>query len=94
MKQYFMGQDYLKILNYNYTSTLPLFHSSNQYGVYPTIPRKKVAAELERLEKLAIIEKLDGLTTWLNPIVSVPKTPGKSRICLDMRQENKDVIRE
>ena len=44
--------------------------------------------------KLDIIEKIDGSTTWLNPIVAVPKSSGKIRICLDMRQANKAIIRE
>ena len=47
-----------------------------------------------RLLKLDIIEKVDGPTTWLNPIVVVPKSSGKIRLCLDMQQANKAIICE
>ena len=35
--------------------------------------RKKVEAELKRLEELDIIEKVKGPTPWISPIVVVPK---------------------
>ena len=60
----------------------------------PYHTKEKISAELSRLLKLDIIEKIDGPTTWLNPIVAVPKSSGKIRICLDMRQANKAIIRE
>ena len=50
--------------------------------------------ELPLLLKLDIVEKVDGPTIWLNPIVVVPKSSEKIRLCLDMRQPNKAVIRE
>lgn len=58
--------------------------------------RKKVEAELERLEQLDIIEKIDGSTPWVSPIVVAPKRkkPEEIRICVDMRQVNTAIKRE
>ena len=56
--------------------------------------RQKVSAELKRLPALDIIEPVNGPTTWLNPIVAVPKGKDRIRLCLDMRKANEAVIRE
>lgn len=58
--------------------------------------RKKVEDELKRLEELDIIEKVDGPTPWVSPIVVAPKpkNPDEIRICVDMRLPNKAVKRE
>ena len=50
--------------------------------------------ELERLQKLDIIEQVNGPTSWINPIVAVPKKDNKTRLCLDMRRANEAIIRE
>ena len=57
--------------------------------------RKKVEEELQRLEDLDIIEKVDGPTPWVSPIVVVPKSkkPDEIRICVDMRMPNKAIKR-
>ncbi|XP_022785142.1 uncharacterized protein LOC111325577 [Stylophora pistillata] len=49
--------------------------------------RDDVEKELERLEKLDIIEKVEGPTPWISPIVVVPNKSGEVRICVDMREE-------
>ncbi|XP_064639559.1 uncharacterized protein K02A2.6-like [Lineus longissimus] len=56
--------------------------------------RKDVEKELQRLEELDIIEKVDGPTPWISPIVTVPKKSGAIRICVDMREANKAIKRE
>ena len=56
--------------------------------------RSDVEKELKRLEELDIIEKVDGPTPWISPIVVVPKKSGEVRICIDMREANKAVKRE
>ena len=38
--------------------------------------REDVEKELERLEGLDIIEKVEGPTPWVNPVVIVPKKSG------------------
>ncbi|XP_051992411.1 uncharacterized protein K02A2.6-like [Xyrauchen texanus] len=58
--------------------------------------RKRIEAELQRLEELDIIEKVDGPTPWVSPIVPVPKPkdPEAVRICVDMRIPNQAIERE
>ena len=56
--------------------------------------REKISTELSRLLQLDITEKVDGPTTWLSSIVVVPKSSGKTRLCLDMWLANKAIIRE
>ena len=60
----------------------------------PYHTKEKLSAEIERLTKLDIIEKVEGPTTWLNPVVLAPKPSGKYRLCLDIRQANKAIICE
>ena len=57
--------------------------------------RDKVSAKLKELEDLDIIEKVDGPSSWVSPVVVVPKAGGKDiRLCVDMRQANQAVRRE
>ena len=56
--------------------------------------REKVEKELERLEKLDIIKKVDGPTDWVSPIVVAPKKNGEIRIYVDMRKANEAIKRE
>ena len=58
--------------------------------------RKKVEACLDDLEKKDIIEKANGPTPWVSPIVVFPKpkNPDEVRICVDMRKANMAVQRE
>ena len=41
-----------------------------------------------------MIEKVNGPTSWINPLVAVEKSYGDVRICLDMRQANQAILRE
>ena len=56
--------------------------------------RKKVEDELLRLEKLDIIEKVEGPTPWISPILVVPRKNDSIKICVDMRLPNKAIERE
>lgn len=58
--------------------------------------RKKVEAELERIKQRDIIEKIDGPTPWVSPIIVAPKPkkPEEIRICVDMSQVNTAINRE
>ena len=55
--------------------------------------REQVEAELKNLEELDIIERAEGPTPWVSPIVVVPKKTG-IRICVDMRAANQAIERE
>ncbi|XP_053403126.1 uncharacterized protein K02A2.6-like [Mercenaria mercenaria] len=58
--------------------------------------RDKVAQELEKLEKLDVIEKATGATPWVSNLVVAPKpkSPNDVRICVDMRKANLALKRE
>ena len=56
--------------------------------------REQVEAEIDKLEKLDIIEKVSGPTPWVSPVVIVPKPNGTIRLCVDMRQPNRAIERE
>ena len=56
--------------------------------------RKRVAAELDSLERQGIIEKVDGPTPWISPLVVIPKKSRDVRLCVDMRMANKAINQE
>ena len=62
----------------------------------PFHQRQKVTPELHDLERNDIIERVNGPTPWVSPIVVVPKPkrPGEVRICVDMREPNRAIKRE
>lgn len=49
---------------------------------------------LKQLQELDIIEKVNGPTSWINPLVPVENPNGDIRIFLDMRQTNRAILRE
>ena len=60
----------------------------------PFSRRDKVNEKQEDLLKLDVIEKVEGPTSWVSPLVVVEKTNGDVRQCLDMRQANRAIVRE
>jgi len=56
--------------------------------------RDKLSTKLDELVELDIIEKVSGPSSWVSPVVVVPKPSGDIRLCLDMRQANMAVKRE
>ena len=54
----------------------------------------KVKAELERMENLGVISKVDVPTEWCAGMVVVPKPDGNIRICVDLTKLNENVLRE
>lgn len=58
--------------------------------------RKQVEEKLMELERDDIIERAEGPTPWVSPIVVAPKPnqPNQIRICVDMREVNKAIERE
>ena len=55
---------------------------------------EKVKKEIERMEKLAVISKVDQPTDWCAGMVVVPKKDGNVRICVDLTKLNESVKRE
>ena len=56
--------------------------------------RKKVEDELDKLEDLGIIEKVQEPTPWISPLVVFPETNESVHLCLDMHRVNEAVIQE
>lgn len=60
----------------------------------PHTLKDKVREELQRMESMKIISKVETPTRWVSPIVEVKKPSGKVRICLDPRELIKAILRE
>ena len=58
----------------------------------PLLP--KVKSELERMEKLGVIRRVNVPTKWCTGMVVVPKPDGRIRICVDLTKLNQNVQRE
>ena len=56
--------------------------------------REKLEKKIMEMEDLGVVEKVQGPTPWVSPVVIVPKPSGDIRLCVDMRQANSAVIRE
>lgn len=56
--------------------------------------RPKVQQELDRMESLGVISKIDKPTEWCAGMVVVPKKNGALRICVDLKPLNENVLRE
>ena len=56
--------------------------------------RDKVREELQRMESLGVISKVDTPTPWCMGMVVVKKKSGDVRICVDLKPLNESVLRE
>ncbi|XP_033758102.1 uncharacterized protein K02A2.6-like [Pecten maximus] len=56
--------------------------------------RQRVSDKIEELEAKDIIEKVNTPSSWVSPVIVVPKPDGDIRLCVDMRQANKAIVRE
>lgn len=54
----------------------------------------KLGDKQDELVKLDVIEKVSGPSSWVSPVVVVPKPSGDIRLCVDVRQDNRAVKRE
>ena len=54
----------------------------------------KVTAKVNELLANDIIERVEGPTTWISPVVVVPKPSGDIRLCVEMRIANEAIVRE
>jgi hypothetical protein len=60
----------------------------------PYLLCEKIEKKHRELEQDDIIEKVDGPSKWVSPVVVIPKKNDEIRICIDMRRANEAVIRE
>ena len=60
--------------------------------VLPLMP--KVMEELQRMEKLGVISKVDLPTDWCAGMVVVPRPYGRIRTCVDHTKLNQSVLRK
>ncbi|XP_055524861.1 uncharacterized protein LOC129718274 [Wyeomyia smithii] len=60
----------------------------------PFATLERVEDKLKELLTKDIIEKVDEPSRWVSPMVVVIKDSGEIRLCIDMRQVNKAVLRE
>ncbi|KAJ8375234.1 hypothetical protein SKAU_G00058140 [Synaphobranchus kaupii] len=58
----------------------------------PLLP--KVKRELERMERIGVISRVEEPTDWCSGMVVVPKKTGDPRICVDLTRLNVSVRRE
>ena len=56
--------------------------------------REKVTSKVEDLIAKDIVERVNGPTSWVSPVVIAPKASGDIRLCVDMRKANAAIIRE
>ena len=63
------------------------------HGRVPFHVHKQLEEQLRRNDEVGVVERIEGPTPWVSPIVIAPKpkSPGKVRVCVDMRQVNKAV---
>ena len=56
--------------------------------------REATLRELQRMENLGVIEKVEEYREWCAGMVVAPKTNGDVRICVDLTKLNKSVKSE
>lgn len=95
-------------VNVNYVSTFPKFKNVlinipidenvrpvvQPYRRIPIPLESKVNDKIKELVDSDIVEPVDIPSKWISPIVPVLKPNGDIRICIDMRQANKAILRE
>lgn len=64
------------------------------YRRAPISLEERIFEKLQYLLEKDIIEKVDGPSPWVSPLVPVLKESGEIRLCVDMRQANQAVLRE
>lgn len=67
---------------------------SQPYRRVPVPLEQKVDGMVQDFLDQGVIEKVNGPSKWISPLVVVPKSSGDLRICVDMRRVNEAVDRE
>lgn len=89
-KEVFEGMGKLKGVTVKFHVDESVTPVAQKHFKQPFHLRKKIEAKINEMEKLDLIEKVEGPTPWVSPILTVPKAhdPGDFRICVDMRAPN------
>jgi hypothetical protein len=58
----------------------------------PFSVREKVAVELKKWEEMDIIERVHDACEWVSPIVVAAKKDGAVRVCVDLRNLNRQIV--
>ena len=79
--------------------TIRLKENAKPYALYtprnvPLPLREKVREELNRMEEMGVIAKVNEPTPWCAGLVVVPIKSGSVRICVDLKALNENVLRE
>ena len=82
------GQNHIRIRDDAQPSALTM----PRRVVIPLLP--KVKEELEHMEAMQAISKVDEPTDWCASIVVVPKSNGQIHICVDLTKLNESVYGE
>ena len=69
-------------------------HASYTPRRVPYPLRDKVKKELERMETIGVISRVEKPTPWCAGMVAVQKKSGNVRICVDLKPLNESVLRE
>ena len=85
--------------NFGKEYTIKLREGAHPHAIYtprsvPIPLRQKVKDELQRMENLGVISRVDEPTPWCAGMVVVPKPNGAVRICVDLKLLNESVLRE
>lgn len=67
---------------------------SQPYRRIPIPIEKKVENKIQELLDLDIIEKVQGPSQWISPVVPILKDDNDLRLCIDMRRANMAIMRE
>lgn len=60
----------------------------------PIALQQQIEDKLQELLELDIIEKVEGPSKWVSPLVPIIKDNGDLRLCIDMRRANLAIMRE
>lgn len=58
------------------------------YNCIPRAQEEKVLSIIDKMEREGIIEKVEGYSKWISPLIVVPKGTNDIRCCVDMREPN------
>ena len=78
---------------------IQLKESAHPYCLYtprnvPIPLKEKVQVELDKMDKMGVISRVNKPTEWCAGMVVVPKKSGEVRICVDLKALNDNVLHE